>query len=271
MKSDRFRQIGVTVAFALRIIGTAIGSGAFGGTPIDEAAGGALSADATLLAPAGPAFSIWSVIYAGLCAYIVYQWFPSQRSSHRQRRLGWWGAASMLLNAAWILSIQAGLLAGSVAIICALLIVLAVSFTIYTFEKPTSAVDGIVTDGTLGLYLGWVCVAVCANIAAALVVGTFDGFGLAPEVWAGAVLVIVAAIGVLLALSGNGRLAIAAAIAWGLVWIAAARAAGSPESPTTAVLAGLAAAIVVITTVAIRLRRRFHPAAPLDLRAVARP
>ncbi|MDF9279355.1 tryptophan-rich sensory protein, partial [Arthrobacter sp. EH-1B-1] len=49
MTSDRVRQTGVTVAFVLCIVGTAIGSGALGGTPIDEAAGGALSSDATLL------------------------------------------------------------------------------------------------------------------------------------------------------------------------------------------------------------------------------
>ncbi|WP_299169977.1 tryptophan-rich sensory protein [uncultured Arthrobacter sp.] len=260
MTSDRVRQIGVTIAFVLCIVGSAIGSGAFGGTPISEAAGGALSSDATPLAPAGSAFSIWSVIYAGLGAYTVYQWFPSQRTALRQRRLGWWIAASMLLNAAWILSVQAGLLAGSVLVILVLLAVLAVLFTIFTSIKPTSVTDGIVTDGTLGLYLGWVCVAVCANTAAALVAAGFGGLGLPPGAWAALVLAVVAVIGVLLAFRGSGRLAIAAAISWGLAWIVVGRSFGTPESTTTAVAAGLAAVIIFFATVAIRIRRRSHPA-----------
>ena len=64
----------------ITLIGTAIaiftaflGSGALGGTPISEAAGGALSADATPLAPGGTAFSIWSVIYLGLIGYTLWQ------------------------------------------------------------------------------------------------------------------------------------------------------------------------------------------------------
>lgn len=260
MTSDRIRQLGVTIAFILCVVGSAIGSGAFGGTPIAEAAGGALSSDATVLAPAGPAFGIWSVIYAGLGAYTVYQWFPSQTCAERQRRLGWWIAASMLLNAAWILSIQAGLLALSVPVIAILLAVLAVIFQRYNSVKPTSRIDAIVTDGTLGLYLGWVCVAVCANIAAVLVAAGFSGWNLPAGLWAAIVLAAVAVVGVLLALRGSGRLANAAAIVWGLTWIVMGRTAGAPESTTTAVAAGLAAAVVILATVAIRLQRQSHPA-----------
>lgn len=48
------RHLAVTLAFLLAMAGTAVGVGAFGGAPIDEAAGGLLSADATHLAPATP-------------------------------------------------------------------------------------------------------------------------------------------------------------------------------------------------------------------------
>ncbi|NJC21135.1 tryptophan-rich sensory protein [Arthrobacter pigmenti] len=254
MNSDRVRQIGVTAAFILCIVGSAIGSGAFGGTPIAQAAGGALSADATLLAPAGAAFTIWTVIYAGLGAYTALQWAPSQRTSERQRLLGWWVAGSMLLNAAWILSIQAGLLFLSVPIIVVLLAVLAITFRIYTSRKPQSLLEAVIVDGTLGLYLGWVCVAVCANIAAVLSAAGFTGWSISPGIWAGAVLAVVVLVGVLLAVLGHGRLAVAAAIGWGLVWIAVGRTM-APESTTTAVAAAVAAAAVVLATVAIRIRK----------------
>ncbi|MEB7504769.1 tryptophan-rich sensory protein [Arthrobacter koreensis] len=250
---DLARQLTVTVSFIICIAGSVVGVGVFGGTPIAEAAGGALSADATYLAPASPAFSIWSVIYTGLGAYTIYQWLPSQRASNRQRRLGWLVSASLILNAAWILSVQAGSVPLSVVVIAALLVVLALIFKRYARSRPDSLLGAVVVDGTLGLYLGWVCVAICANIASALTSGGFDGFGLDPVVWAGIVLAAAAAVGVGLALYGRGRLAPAAALAWGLSWIAVSRINGELLSTPTAVMAAVAAAVVVVAAVGARV------------------
>lgn len=239
-----------------------IGVGVFGGTPIAQAAGGALNADATFLAPASGAFSIWSVIYTGLGAYTIWQWLPSQRSSARQRSLGWLVSASLLLNAAWILSIQAGWVGFSVLVIVVLLAVLALCFARYSRTPARNWIEAIVVDGTLGLYLGWVSVATCANIAAALTAAGFDGFGLAPEIWSIAVLAVVAALGVALAAYGRGRLAPAAALAWGLSWIAVSRLNGELPSNGTAAAAVVAAAVVALAAVVYRfIGRNRIPAA----------
>lgn len=235
-----------------------IGVGVFGGTPIAEAAGGALSADATYLAPASSAFSIWSVIYTGLGLFTVYQWFPSQRDSERQRSLGWLVAASLLLNAAWILSVQAGSVILSVVVIVALLAVLAECFRRYAVRhRPDGSgrrAEWVAVDGTLGLYLGWVCVATAANTASALTSEGFRGFGIAPAVWAAVVLAVAAAVGTGLAVAGRGRLAPTASLAWGLAWIAVSRVNGGLESVPTAVAAVIAAVIVVAATLFIRFR-----------------
>lgn len=254
--ADLYRQIAVTASMIFCLVGSMIGVGVFGGTPIAEAAGGALGTDATLLAPASAAFSIWSVVYAGLVAYTVWQWLPSQRSAQRQRSLGWVVAASMVLNAVWILSIQAGWLNASVLVILVLLTVLTVVFLRYSGRPASSWLEAVIVDGTLGLYLGWVCVAVCANIAAALSAAGFAGLGLNEEVWSVGVLAVVALVGVGLALKGNGRLAVAAAISWGLTWIAVGRTSGDMESTTTSVAAAVVAATVLLATVIIRVRSR---------------
>ena len=163
---DRVRQVVVVVSVVLAIVGSAIGSGAFGGTAIQDAAGGALAADATLLAPGTGAFQIWSAVYLGLVAYAVLQALPTQATRDRHRRIGWLAAASMLLNAAWILSIQAGLLALSVSVIAALVVVLVL--IVLRLGRAESTVDRIVGDGTFGLYLGWVTIATVANVTALL-------------------------------------------------------------------------------------------------------
>lgn len=128
--SDRVRQVVVFVLALVAIAGAFFGSGALGGTPIQDAAGGALASDSTLIAPAGPAFSIWSVIYLGLFAYAVWQLFPSQAARAVHRRVGYLIALSMLLNAAWIGVVQLGQVGLSVLVIFVLLAVLGVTFSL---------------------------------------------------------------------------------------------------------------------------------------------
>lgn len=250
---DIVRQIVVAVSAVLAVIGAYVGSGAAGGTPIQDAAGGALSADATPIAPDGPAFSIWSVIYAGLLAYAVWQLLPKQTTAERHRRLGYWVAASLLLNAAWILSVQFDLLPLSVPIIAALLAVLVVCFRITLRHRPSGVVDAVVTDGTLGLYLGWVSIATAANTAALLVAAGFTGFGISEAVWAVAVIAVAGLVGVATALGGRGRLAPALALSWGLAWLAVGRLTGDLISTPAAVAAITAVVVVLVVTVALRV------------------
>jgi len=254
MVRDVVRQVVVLVSAVIAVVGSFIGSGAAGGTPIQDAAGGALAADATPIAPAGPAFSIWSVIYVGLIAYAIWQLLPRQRSNPRQRVLGYPIAVTLVLNAAWILSIQFGALALSVPIIIVLLVALIYTFFLTLRSRPTGVLEATVADGTVGLYLGWVCVATAANITAFLVDAGFAGWGIPQDVWSVAIVAVAGAVGVLLAVRGRGRLAPAASLSWGLAWVAVGRLAGEPFSIATGVAAIVAVVVVLVTTVAIRVR-----------------
>src|SRR5690625_3354907 len=243
----------VTIIAVVAAIGLSfLGSGALGGTPVNEAAGGALDADMTPFAPAGPAFNIWSVIYLGLALYAVYQLLPRQRASVRHADLRPWAVLSALLNAAWIGVVQAGSVWGSVLVILALLVVLIRIIMILRKTRPATKTDAIFTDGTFGLYLGWVCVATTANIAALVAttgLETFPGWQ-----WvAVAVIGLVMAIGLGLAVYTRGRIAPALAISWGLVWVAVARTSGQFESPSIVWAAAIAAAVVLVGTIGLRI------------------
>ena len=257
--ADRVRQVVVIVTAVAAIAGALIGSGAFGGTAIADAAGGALSADATLIAPAGSAFSIWSVIYLGLVAYTVWQAFPGQGSRPVHRGVGYWVAASLALNAAWIGSVQAGLIGLSVVVIVALLAVLCIAFVILR-RAPDDAsgaaavTDTIVIDGTIGLYLGWVSIATAANITAWLTAIGFTGGGIPADAWAIAVVAVAGLVGVATAIWGGGRLTPAIALSWGLCWIAVARSTGSPSSSVVAIAAVIAVVVVLACAVVVRVR-----------------
>ena len=52
------------------VLGTLAGFGLLG-TRVEESSGGAFAADATLVTPAGPAFSLWSLIYLGLALFFI--------------------------------------------------------------------------------------------------------------------------------------------------------------------------------------------------------
>jgi len=235
-RTDRVRQLTVTVSEIACVVGTLFGIGVIG-TRVEESAGGSLSADATLLAPASTAFSIWSVVYTGLAVFTVWQWLPRATTSPRIRSVGWLAAASMLLNASWLLVTQAGWLWVSVGVIVALVAVLAVLVTRLAARPAESTVEKLVVDGTFGLYLGWVCVATAANVAAVLAA---EGVEPAREIAEGiavTVLLLVGAVGVMLAVVLGGRVAVTAAIVWGLGWIAVGRTTDGPDSTVTAIAA----------------------------------
>ncbi len=248
MDSDRIRQITVTVSEVVCVFGTLLGVGVFGGVEVAQAAGGALSADATLIAPGTQAFSIWSVIYFGLAAYTVWQWLPGQATSPRQRSVGYLAATSMLLNAGWLLVVRAGWLWVSVAVILALVTVLGLIIARLAAVRPASIVDLVITDGTFGLYVGWVSVATAANITATLLDAGVDPGSPVREILSLVVLAVAAGVGAVLARVSRGNLGIGAAMVWGLGWIAVARLGGAPESPTVAVGAVIAALAVAVLT-----------------------
>ena len=253
----RGARIAVTGSFLAAIVASAIGVGALGGVPIEEAAGGLLATDATHVAPASPAFSLWSVIYAALGLYTLWQWWDQQDP----RRVTTPAIASLLLNGGWILTVRAGWIWPSVLVILTLLVVLAELFRRTSAVAPRSAIERVVVDGTFGLYLGWVCVATCANITAALVGSGAPDLG-RPDLLASAGIVVAGLIGLILALRGRGAVAAPIGFTWGLAWIAVARTTGAPESVTTATSASIAALAVGLATAlaAVRRLRRADPA-----------
>ena len=242
---DLARLVTVSISLVLCVLGSMLGAGVFGGPAVAEAAGGALSADATLLAPAGPAFTIWSVIYAGLAVYAVWQWFPRQRTADLHRNIGWWAVASMLLNAGWLLVVRAGWLALSVLVIVALVLVVGVLVARIADHGVTSRADLVITGGTFGLYAGWASVATCANVTAWLVDAGVEPSRAVGETVAVVVLLVAGGVGLVLARRTRGNLAIALALAWGLAWIGYGRLAEEPESLVVG-SAGLVVAVLAL-------------------------
>ena len=251
-RSDILRQVVVISAVSFMLVAAMVGSGLFGGTDVSELQDGALSAEATVLAPDSPAFSIWSVIYVLMIAYAVWQALPSQRTRTRQRRAGWWVALTAVLNGFWLLAAQFLTLFATVVAIVLLLVALAATIRVLTVHPHEGVPDAVLLDVTVGLHLGWVALATVANTTAWLAADVVPAsWGEAAEPIGIAVLVVVALIGIAVGVGTRGRLAPPLAMAWGLLWIGIGRTAGEPASTPVAIAAWVAAALIVLTPVVI--------------------
>jgi hypothetical protein len=249
---DGLRQVVVAICVVAAIAGGFLGSGAAGGRSVAETQGGALGPAGSLLAPATPAFMIWTPLYAGLVAYAVWQALPAQRHDPRHRAAGWWLAAVAALEGLWILAAQL-LPLWTTVVVMALLV--GAAYRAFrgaaTTRRRQSLLGGLLLDGLAGAHLGWALAAGVANAAAwiaALNLGGWAGDG-------GGVLALVAVCAAGIAVSARNSWAVAMplAIAWGTVWIAVERLTGEPRSVPVAVAALAAAALLTAVCVAMRV------------------
>ena len=258
---DVVRQIAVISAAVFMLIAAMVGTGLFGGTPVQDLQGGALDQDGSFLAPARSAFGIWSVIYIGLLAYTVWQALPGQRANSRQRHLGWFIAVTMVLNGLWLITAQFLNLPLTVLAIVVLLIALSLTFRRAVADPPDGWVDGILIDVVTGLHLGWVALATVANTAAWLTQIAPQSWGVYPHAIGAAVLVVVGIIGVAIAWVSGWRFAPGLAMAWGLTWIGVARLSGEPHSDLIGTVAFIVAAVVAVPPIVMTIVRTARPAA----------
>ncbi|GAA3025779.1 tryptophan-rich sensory protein [Microbacterium dextranolyticum] len=255
--TDLARQIVVISAVVFMIIAAMFGVGLFGGTNVRDLQNGALAADATALAPATQAFSIWSVVYLLMIAYAIWQALPGERTRERQRTVGWWVALTAVLNGGWLLAAQYLNLLATVVAIVALLVALCITMRRLVLSPAERWMDRLLLDGTVGIHLGWVALATVANIAAWLGAEVVPAPGEAAQTaWAIGVLVVVGLIGVALVVGAGGRIAPALAMAWGLVWIGAARTSGEPHAPAVGATAFIVAAVILLSAALAMVRRR---------------
>jgi hypothetical protein len=253
---DLARQIAVISAFCFMILAAMVGTGLLGGTSVEELQGGALDEDGSYLAPAGPAFSIWSVIYLGLAAYTVWQALPAQRARTRQRALGWYIAGTMVLNGLWLVTAQFLTLPLTVVVIVSLAALLAVTFQRTVAEPAGGVLDRLLINGVTGLHLGWVTLATVANTAAWLQTFVPASAADSADLWGILVLAVVAVIGVGIGWASGWRIAPGLAIAWGLTWLAVGRLVGEPPSTAIGVTALIVAAIVLLVPLVGMVLRR---------------
>jgi hypothetical protein len=164
--------------------------------------------------PAGYVFAIWFFIYIGWIAFAIYQFRSSQKESPRLRRLGYLFALSGIANSAWLFAWHYNVFGVSVLIMLTLLGLLIASYLSLDVNRASvSRAERWSVDIPFSVYLGWVTVATVANITSWLYSIGWNGFGIAPQVWAVIMIVVASIVGLAMTITRRD-----AAYLFVLVW-----------------------------------------------------
>jgi hypothetical protein len=250
MNKDTWRQIAnivsVAVALTVNILASTL--------PLNGQNTGEISDRfQVFFVPAGYVFAIWGVIYIGWIAFAIYQALPAQKESPRLRKLGYLFALSGLFNAAWLFCWHYNQFGLSVLVMLGLLGLLIASYLrLNVGRTPVGTAEKWSVDVPFSTYLGWISVATIANVTDWLYFVNWNGFGIAPEIWAVIMLLVASLVGVLMALTRRDS-AYLFVFAWSFVGIAIKQAA-VPMVAYTAWAAALVALGLAVYSIIVRRR-----------------
>lgn len=249
MSKDSLRQLAnalsVALALAVNILASTL--------PLNGQNTGEIS-DRFLVyfVPAGYVFAIWGIIYIGWLAFAFFQYRAVEKESPRLRKLGYAFALSGVFNAAWLFCWHYNAFGWSVIVMLALLAALIVSYLrLNVGLMPVSNAEKWSMDIPFSVYLGWVSVATIANITSYLYSINWDGFGIAPQVWAVIMLAVASVVALLMTLTRRDS-AYAFVFVWSFIGIALKQAA----EPLVANSAWVAAVVALGLAVYSIIQRR---------------
>ncbi len=143
----------------------------------------------TLITPSPSTFSIWSVIYILLLISLVTMIMKKDDVYYRNAvdEITVLFRISCLFNIAWIVAFS------YLQLVLSTLFILGFVVTLSLLCRKLLKINQekcFLLPLTFGLYTGWVFIATVVNIAATLVKAKWNGFGIAPDTWAGIILLI---------------------------------------------------------------------------------
>ena len=204
----------------------------------------------TPITPAGWAFGVWSVIFAGAALFAVWQALPAQRGP-RYDALGGPAVAANLLNGLWQIPWLTGRFGIAAVVIVGILASLVVLYVRLDRMRPRGGERWALAVPT-ALWLAWLAVAAPLN----LTIWLRDlGWTSDAVVWPVVVIGLVAAVATWLLVRTAD---LAAALVW--LWAFAAIAVGAEGGLLAAVVVAMGAVVV-----AVLVGRRSHSLWPTTL------
>jgi len=213
------KNISIKILVAVTYIAMVVMNFLANALPINNRGTGEISnAYPNLFTPAGPAFSIWGLIYLLLGIYVIYQFVKKdQKTEEVIQKINPFFIATSLANISWIFAWHYDYIAISVAVMTVLLILLIKIADIIRLGNFTT-IEKVSIWAPFSIYFGWITVASIANITVFLVSIGWNGFGLADFVWTSIILLVGALIGIL-RMNKDKNVAYGLVLVWAYSWI----------------------------------------------------
>jgi len=198
-----------------------------------------------LITPANYAFAIWGLIYLGLIAYGIYQLRPTVHGNPTMRRVDFLLIVACLAQIAWVYLFTLRLFWFSVvAMLIILLALIGAYLQLNIGREQASRQRRWLAHIPFSIYLGWISVATIVNIASALYISGWDGWGISAVGWTVVMLVVGAAIGAIVAIQ-RADIAFTLVFVWAYVAIAV-RQLDNPAIWITALVAAMVLAALLV-------------------------
>ncbi len=173
-----------------------------------------------LIIPANYAFAIWGLIYLGLFAFAIYQVLPSQRENPNLRKTGYLLTIASVAQSIWVYLFLSRFFVASVVAMMLILIPLIFMYLRLGIRTiPASRAEKWFIRYPISIYLGWISVATIVNIASALYINNWNGFGISAETWT-VIMVIIATFIATLSLTQRQDMTYSGVTVWALTAIA---------------------------------------------------
>jgi len=198
------------------------------------------------ITPANYAFAIWGLIYLGLIAYGIYQILPTQRHNSTLHRVDVLLIIACLAQIAWVYLFTLRLFWLSVVAMLAILLPLMGAYLRLEIGKRVSREFKWLVHVPFSIYLGWISVATIVNIASALYISGWDGWGISAVGWTVIMLLVGAAITSVVAIQ-RADIAFTLVFVWAYVAIAIRHLyLNHPAISITAVVAAIVLAVLLV-------------------------
>jgi hypothetical protein len=203
---------------------------------------------------AGYAFSIWSVLFAGVLVYAVYQFLPTAKADYLSQRFGWPASITFIALTVWVVASAMDWKIATVVLIFIQLISLLTPLWIFgPAIRELAVIDKSRTRivWPIGLLAGWLTIAAPLNLITVATALHALPDSLSPNTWAILTIILVVLVAIIVTARIN-TMAYCLPIVWGLI---GAYTAEHVRNPSLAYMCLGAAVLVLLGSLAIVFRR----------------
>jgi hypothetical protein len=210
----------------------------------------------SLFTPPGYVFSIWGIIYTLAMVFMIYQARPSQRNEGYLTRIGFLYLVSALANMCWLLvfhysyGVPQLLAASLIPMTILLLCLLSIYQRLGIGKGQLPRNQKLAIHLPISVYLGWISLAMIANIASALN-ALIPGIPMSAQALWTALVIVVALVITVLMVWTRRDFAFGLVVIWASIGIALNRIA-IPLVFVTSIAAAFVIAILILLTPSLK-------------------